>query len=229
MALDRRLPHAVVGHAVQAWTDGLLGRRQARVEPRPDRRRAEEPRRVRLRAQPLEERPVPADDVVRVEAVEARRLRPSDERRVAEDAHAVERSESLRPRARRISVGVVDVEVGESALRRGGARCPRRRERAFVRDTARRGSRPRALAASRPARRAAAGRSPASRSPTTRRRSCPTPALAISRICAATIFAFDDEYRPRLGKYSVERTGVPSRSTYQCAQRPSFVGVEYHG
>ena len=57
----------------------------------------------------------------------------------------------------------------------------------------------------------------------------PTPALAISRICAATIFAFDDEYRPRLGKYSVERTGVPSRSTYQCAQLPSFVGVEYHG
>ncbi len=71
---------------------------------------------MRLRAQPLEERPVPADDVVRVEAVEARRLCPSDERRVAEDAHAVERRERLRPRARRISVGVVDVEVRESSF-----------------------------------------------------------------------------------------------------------------
>ena len=57
----------------------------------------------------------------------------------------------------------------------------------------------------------------------------PTPVLAISRICADTILAFDDEYRPRLGKYAVESVGVPSCSTYQCAQRPSFVGVEYQG
>jgi hypothetical protein len=40
---------------------------------------------------------------------------------------------------------------------------------------------------------------------------------------------FDDEYSPRVGKYGVERTGVPSCSTYQCAQRPSRAGVEYHG
>jgi hypothetical protein len=53
--------------------------------------------------------------------------------------------------------------------------------------------------------------------------------LAISRICADTILAFDDEYSPRLGKYGVESVGVPPCSTYQCAQRPSFVGVEYHG
>jgi hypothetical protein len=41
------------------------------------------------------------------------------------------------------------------------------------------------------------------------------PASAISFICAWTTFAFDDEYRPREGKYGVESTGVPSCSTYQ--------------
>jgi hypothetical protein len=29
--------------------------------------------------------------------------------------------------------------------------------------------------------------------------------------------------------YGVESTGEPSCSTYQCAQRPSLAGVEYHG
>jgi len=57
----------------------------------------------------------------------------------------------------------------------------------------------------------------------------PTPVAAISRICARTTFAFAEEYRPRIGRYGVDSTGAPSRSTYQCAQRPSFAGVEYHG
>ena len=71
---------------------------------------------MRLRAQPPEERAVPRHDVVGVEAVEPGRLRPSDERRVAEDAHAGERRERLGPGGGRIAVRVVDVEVGEPAF-----------------------------------------------------------------------------------------------------------------
>ncbi len=56
-----------------------------------------------------------------------------------------------------------------------------------------------------------------------------TPLPAISRMCPARTFVFDDEYRPRVGKYGVESTALPSRSTYQCSHRPSRTGVEYHG
>ena len=45
---------------------------------------------MRLGAEPLEERAVPRDDVVRVETVEPGRLGASDERRVAEDSNVDE-------------------------------------------------------------------------------------------------------------------------------------------
>ena len=210
-------------------TDSML-RREPGVVARADRRRAQQPSCVRLRAEPPEERPVPRDDVVRVEPVEAGRLRASDEWRVPEDANAVERRERRRPLRRGIAIGVVDVEVREAVLLRAVARCPPRRSA---------GVRPRYgsmwMATSSPSCFAASttGAEPL----VLRRVEAPPrdddrarrPAAAISRIWADTIFALDDEYRPRLGKYGVESTGAPSCSTYQCAQRPSFVGFAYHG
>ncbi len=93
-----------------------MARSQSRVVPGADRRSAEEAGCARLRAQAAEERAVPRDDVVRVQAVEAGRLRPSDEWRMAEDAHILERSKRISPLGGRIAVSVVDVEVGDIAL-----------------------------------------------------------------------------------------------------------------
>ena len=50
---------------------------------------------MRLRAEPLEERAAPRDDVVRVETVEPGRLGASDERRVAEHSNVDEVAERL--------------------------------------------------------------------------------------------------------------------------------------
>ena len=113
---ERGLPQAVVGEAVVSRAHDLVPRREPRVVSRPDRRRAEQARSVRLRAQALEERPVPRHDVIGVEPVEPRRLRASDERRVAEHANVGERAERLGPRRGGIAIHVVDVEVGEASF-----------------------------------------------------------------------------------------------------------------
>ena len=85
---------------------------------------------MRLSAEPPEQRAVPGDDVVGVEAVEPGRLRAPDERRVTEHAHALELGERLGPVRRGIAVGVVHVEVGDAGLvpeRRDVLRRRRRR------------------------------------------------------------------------------------------------------
>ena len=124
---------------------------------------------MRLRAEAPEERAVPGDDVVGVEAVEAGGLRAADERRVPEDAHALELGERRRPVRGGVAVGVVDVEVRHAGRRRA-ARCPPRSTRASGRRTAPGAPRPRArtraAAAATSGRRVGLGRVPR---PTTRR------------------------------------------------------------
>ena len=119
---------------------------------------------------------------------------------------------------------VVDVEVGEAVLAGGAARCPPPPWPASGRDTAPRGSRRRARCASLPARTSGRRSFSGESNPHQETTIVPTPVPRSRASGADDDLGVRRRVEPPAREVRRREDGRAVCSTYQCAQRPSFVG-----